>query len=161
MDEYYWNLIMDIADREKVNLPREDKYSAGAIGFMYAINEYEEEDGNEYLFLKDMITLAIHMEKRKLNRLMTVESSYSLDTKLADEKSDGHAFLSDKAPKLESDIIFQLFMEGLPAKERCVASLLAAGEGFEEVCDIMKITESELSHLIAEIRRRYIEFDRS
>ena len=41
MDEYYWNLIMDIADREKVNLPREDKYSAGAIGFMYAINEYE------------------------------------------------------------------------------------------------------------------------
>ena len=145
MDEYYWNLIMDIADREKVNLPREDKYSAGAIGFMYAINEYEEEDGNEYLFLKDMITLAIHMEKRKLNRLMTVESSYSLDTKLADEKSDGHAFLSDKAPKIE----------------RCVASLLAAGEGFEEVCDIMKITESELSHLIAEIRRRYIEFDRS
>ena len=92
MDEYYWNLIMEIADEEKVHLSREEKYSAGAMGFMFAMNEYEVEDGNEYLFLKDMITLAIHMEKRKLNRRMTVESNYSLDTKSTDGNSDGHAF---------------------------------------------------------------------
>ncbi len=26
MDEYYWNLIMEIADEEKVHLSREEKY---------------------------------------------------------------------------------------------------------------------------------------
>ncbi len=95
---------------------------------MFAMNEYEVEDGNEYLFLKDMITLAIHMEKRKLNRRMTVESNYSLDTKSTDGNSDGHAFFTDENPKIEGDIIFRLFMEGLPKRERRVALLLAAGE---------------------------------
>lgn len=52
-------------------------------------------------------------------------------------------------------------MEGLPKRERRVALLLAAGEELKEVCDIMKISERELRHLIAVIRRRYREFDRS
>ena len=158
VDDYYWSLIKEISEKSKTRLLDEEKYSAGAIGFLYALDAYTSEYGQEYPFLEDMVLQAILIEKKKINKYKRIDSNFSFDKTYLDNTRDCHSLIIDKTMCTEDDAIFRCFLSELPIRERCTAKLLSQGATYTDICYMLDLSRNELNDIVSSIGREYYQY---
>lgn len=159
-NEYIWNMIEEASRKSRAAIPFEEKCSACGLGFAFGCKAYKRKDGSQYAFIERCMEEAIELEREKRGAWMRVESEYSLDKRLGNDRdsASGHDFFAGRPHLLEDIMIFREFMESLPECEGKILKEILRGFDEREIMEDMRLSEKELEDAMRNIRKGFTEY---
>lgn len=141
----YWACRMHVND--------EDIIQEARISLLMAIRSYDPKVGKKSTHYHGAIKNRIKEELRKLGRRQARYITYPFYREATDDRDDGEIYLEISEPPNERVLLHDL-IERLPERERRIVRMYAGGLTEKEIGAAENVSESRISQLIAQARRR-------